>query len=70
MNKEFFEKYSIVAYPREIIFYDKNEKGGKVSYYVDRKISDYISFLQEKIDKLKAQQGELEIETEFKIEDK
>ena len=49
MNKE----ESIVAYPHEIKFIDKN--GGAISYYVDRKVSDCVKELQDKLSEVESE---------------
>lgn len=51
MNEEEFKECSVIAYPHEIRFL--HIKGGHISYYVDRHISDYINKLQEENQRLK-----------------
>ena len=51
MNEEEFKECSVVAYPHEIRFL--HIKGGRISYYVDRHISDYVNKLQEENQQLK-----------------
>ena len=53
MNEEDFEECSVVAYPHEIRFL--HIKGGRISYYVDRHISDYVNKIQQENEKLKEQ---------------
>lgn len=53
MNEEEFEECSVVAYPHEIRFL--HIKGGRISYYVDRHISDYVNKMQRENEKLKKQ---------------
>lgn len=53
MNEEEFKECSVVAYPHEIRFL--HIKGGHISYYVDRHISDYVNKLQEENQQLKEQ---------------
>ena len=43
----------IVAYPHEIKFIDKN--GGAISYYVDRKVSNCVKELQDKLSKVESE---------------
>lgn len=43
----------IVAYPHEIKFIDKN--GGTISYYVDRKVSDCVKELQDKLSEVESE---------------
>lgn len=45
MNEEEFKECSVVAYPHEIRFL--HIKGGHISYYVDRHVSDYVNKLQQ-----------------------
>ena len=54
MNEEEFEECSVVAYPHEIRFL--HIKGGRISYYVDRHISDYVNKIQQENQKLKEMQ--------------
>ena len=51
MNEEEYNDGSVVAYPHEIRFL--HIKGGYVSYYVDRHVSDYVDKLQKENLKLK-----------------
>lgn len=51
MNEEEYNDCSVVAYPHEIRFL--HIKGGYVSYYVDRHVSDYVDKLQKENLKLK-----------------
>ena len=60
MNEEEFKECSVVAYPHEIRFL--NIKGGRISYYVDRHISDYINKLQEENQRLKEQLEECQLQ--------
>ena len=53
MNEEEFKECSVVAYPHEIRFL--HIKGGYISYYVDRHISDYVNKLQKENQQLKEQ---------------
>lgn len=53
MNEKQFKECSVVAYPHEIIFL--HIKGGRISYYVDRHVSDYVNKLQQENEKLKEQ---------------
>lgn len=53
MNEEEFKECSVVAYPHEIRFL--HIKGGHISYYVDRHVSDYVNKLQEENQQLKEQ---------------
>lgn len=53
MNEKQFKECSVVAYPHEIIFL--HIKGGRISYYVDRHVSDYVNKLQQENEKLKQQ---------------
>ena len=46
-------KEIIVAYPHEIKFIDKN--GGTISYYVDRKVSDCVKELQDKLSEVESE---------------
>ena len=47
MNEEEFKECSVVAYPHEIRFL--HIKGGHISYYVDRHVSDYVNKLQQEL---------------------
>ena len=58
MNEKEFKECSVIAYPHEIRFL--HIKGGRISYYVDRHISDYVNKLQEENQKLKKQISDLE----------
>ena len=51
MNEEEFKECSVVVYPHEIRFL--HIKGGRISYNVDRHISDYVNKLQEENQRLK-----------------
>ena len=53
MNEKEFEECSVVAYPHEIRFL--HIKGGCISYYVDRHISDYVNKIQKENQQLKEQ---------------
>lgn len=53
-------KESIVAYPHEIKFIDKN--GGAISYYVDRKVSDCVKELQNKLSKVESENRQKDID--------
>ena len=53
MNEEEFKECSVVAYPHEIRFL--HIKGGHISYYVDRHVSDYVNKLQQENNQLKEQ---------------
>ena len=53
MNEEEFEECSVVAYPHEIRFL--HIKGGRISYCVDRHISDYVNKIQQENQELKKQ---------------
>lgn len=53
MNEKEFKECSVIAYPHEIRFL--HIKGGRISYYVDRHISDYVNKLQEENKQLKEQ---------------
>lgn len=53
MNEEEFEECSVVAYPHEIRFL--HIKGGRISYCVDRHISDYVNKIQQENKQLKEQ---------------
>lgn len=53
-------KESIVAYPHEIKFIDKN--GSAISYYVDRKVSDYVKELQDKLSKIENENRQKDID--------
>ena len=57
MNEEEFEECSVVAYPHEIRFL--HIKGGRISYYVDRHISDYVNKIQQENQELKKQLEEI-----------
>lgn len=50
----------IVAYPHEIKFIDKN--GGAISYYVDRKVSDCVKELQDKLSKIESENRQKDID--------
>ena len=52
------DKYCVVSYPHEIKFIDKN--GGTISYYVDRKVSDYVKELQDKLSKIESENMQLQ----------
>lgn len=54
MNEEEFEECSVVPYPHEIRFL--HIKGGRISYCVDRHISDYVNKIQQENQKLKEMQ--------------
>lgn len=54
------DKESIVAYPHEIKFINKN--GSAISYYVDRKVSDCVKELQDKLSKVENKNREKDIE--------
>lgn len=47
------DKEFIVAYPHEIKFIDKN--GGAISFYVDRKVSNCVKELQDKLSKVESE---------------
>lgn len=51
MNEEEYNDCSVVAYPHEIRFL--HIKGKRISYYVDRHVSDYVNKLQQENQKLK-----------------
>ena len=53
MNEEEYNECSVVAYPREIRFL--HIKGNRISYYVDRHVSDYVNKLQKENQQLKEQ---------------
>lgn len=53
MTEEEFEECSVVSYPHKIIFL--HIKGGRISYYVDRHISDYVNKIQQENQELKKQ---------------
>ena len=57
MNEEEFEECSVVAYPHEIRFL--HIKGGRISYCVDRHISDYVNKIQQENQELKKQLEEI-----------
>lgn len=50
MTEEEFKKCSVVAYPHEIRFLSIN--GGRVNFYVDRRVSDYVNKLQQENEQL------------------
>lgn len=54
------DKESIVAYPHEIKFIDKN--GGTISYYVDRKVSDCVKELQDKLTNIEDENRQKDID--------
>ena len=56
MNEKEFEECSVVAYPHEIRFL--HIKGGCISYYVDRHISDYVNKIQKENQQLKADKAD------------
>lgn len=43
------DKYCVVVYPHDIKFINES---GTISYYVDRKVSDYVKELQDKLSKI------------------
>lgn len=53
-------KEIIVAYPHEIKFIDKN--GGTISYYVDKKVSDCVKELQDKLSKVESENRQQNID--------
>lgn len=65
MNEEEFKECSVIAYPHEIRFL--HIKGGRISYYVDRHISDYVNKLQEENKQLRDVLNKIKYEIERKI---
>lgn len=67
MNEEEFEECSVVAYPHEIRFL--HIKGGCISYYVDRHISDYVNKIQKENQQLKGSLQTYEILLRANVEE-
>ena len=68
MNEEEFEECSVVPYPHEIRFL--HIKGGRISYYVDRHISDYVNKIQQENQELKKQLEEYKKWYQDELEEK
>ena len=54
------DKEIVVAYPHDIKFI--NKVGGSISYYVDRKVSDYVKELQDKLSKVESENRQKDID--------
>ena len=67
MNEKEFEECSVVAYPHEIRFL--HIKGGCISYYVDRHISDYVNKIQKENQQLKGSLQTYEILLRANVEE-
>ena len=53
------DKYCVVVYPHDIKFIDES---GTISYYVDRKVSDYVKELQDKLSKVESENRQKDID--------